>query len=239
MPLTDAQSLALYDEGAARHAIDRALLLAAVADPAVDWADVPLGRRDAALLALRCDWCGPHFEAVQACPACGEPMSLALDLRALPQADAAAAGVEVEVEVAGARFRLPTTRDLAALASQARDEASAEDIDAAAEALLRRLALQPPPEGGWPAAQRAAVEAALDAADPLAHVALEARCGQCGHAWPAALDLASALWDEVAARARQAAWQVHLLASAYGWPEHEILAMPAARRELYLQQVVA
>jgi hypothetical protein len=51
MALPDPHCLALYEQGLTRHPIDRALLLAATADGA-DWADRPLGERDAQLIAL-------------------------------------------------------------------------------------------------------------------------------------------------------------------------------------------
>jgi hypothetical protein len=202
------------------------LLLATAAAPDVAWADRPLGARDAQLLALRCEWFGPWFDAVLACKACGELLSLRVDLR-----DFAACAVadETPVAVDGLRFRRPTTRDLAALIDHL-------DVDAAAEALLRRLALDAlPPD--WDAARQAALEGALDAADPLAHVALDIACEHCGERWTAPLDIGAALWDELAVQAAHVIDDVHVLASAYGWSEREILAMPTTRRQLYKQRV--
>ncbi len=240
MTPSDRDCLALYDEGATRHPLDRALLLVAAAEPGVNWADQPLGRRDARLLALRCDWFGPRLDAVQACPACGQSMNLSVDLQALlrssPAGDAGMPDGPADatvVEAAGARFRLVTTRDLAALA------AGAPDVESAANMLLNRLALAGPPTTNWSPEQRATIEAALDATDPLAHVTLQACCEQCGHVWPAELDIAAALWAELADRAKDAIAQVHVLASAYGWSEEQVLTLTPARRQLYLQQVLA
>lgn len=230
MPLTDEQCLALYESGVARHAIDRAVLLASTIGGGIDWADAPLGERDARLIALRCAWFGPRFDALLACPACRQVLSLSLDLRTLP----AAASDErpIDVPALGRRFRRPTARDLAAIADAA-------DVDTAALRLLARLALDEPPAGGWQPEHLAAVEAALDAADPLAHVSIALRCEDCGHGWQAPLDIGASLWDELAAQAQEIVGQVHTLASAYGWSERDILAMPPARRQLYLQRVLA
>lgn len=234
MPLHDEQCLTLYEQGAARHAIDRALLLAstladATAD-ALDWADQPLGLRDARLLALRRAWFGPQFDAVLACPACQTVLSVSLDLRTLDASVADQGNAVVQVD--GKRFRRPTSRDLAAIAT-------CVDLQQASTRLLDQLALDAPPAGGWTVEQIDAVEAAIDRADPLAHVTISMRCEHCGHGWQAPLDIAAVLWDELAARAQAVTREVHLLASAYGWGEREILAIPLARRQLYLQQVSA
>jgi hypothetical protein len=227
MRLSDSRCLALWERGAARHPLDRALLLAAAAAPEVAWADRPLGARDAALLALRCEWFGATFEAQVGCPACGESLAFTLDLREFaPRAPRD----EAPVTVGTARFRRPTSRDLAALVDAA-------GVDAAAQALLERLAL----DGvrAWSAEERSAIEAALDAADPLAHVTLDLACAHCAHRWPAPLDIGSSLWDELAASAEQLLDEVHALAGAYGWSEPEILALPAARRQRYIERVLS
>jgi hypothetical protein len=234
MPLNDDQCLTLYEQGAARHAIDRALLLVSTtgdnAGGAADWADQPLGLRDARLLALRRAWFGPHFDAVQACPACQTLMSVSLDLRTI-EAPVSTHVPEV-LQVAGQRFRRPTTRDLAAISAS-------HDLQEARSRLLNRLAIDAPPEGGWTVDQVDAVEAAMDHADPLAHLTIAMQCAHCGHPWQAPLDIAAVLWDELAAQAQAVVQDVHLLASAFGWSERDILAMPPARRQLYLAQVTA
>lgn len=227
LPLSDTECLALVERGTPRHPLDRALLLAAVAEPGVAWADRPLGLRDACLMGLRSAWFGPGFDAVLACPACTQLLSLRVDLRGLAER---ALDDDTPVLVAGARYRRPTTRDLAALVGRL-------DVDDAAAVLLQRLALDGAavltPE------QRAAVEAALDAADPLAHVALDVVCEHCQHGFSAPLDIAVSLWDDLAAQAERVVDDVHTLAGAYGWNETEILAMSAARRALYKQRVWA
>lgn len=232
--LDDLRCLALYEAGVGRHPIDRALLLAASGggtQDAHDWSDLPLGVRDGRLMALRCGWFGARFDARVACPACKAMLALSLDLRAFADRRAPRAPPD-HVVVAGARFRCPTSRDMAALAGM-------DDVGAAAQALLRRVALDGEPDGGWRDAARAAIDQALDEADPLAHVTVSTTCQACAHAWTTTLDIAATLWDELASRAGDVVHQVHRLASAYGWSERDILSMPAARRALYLGQIEA
>ncbi len=224
----DSDCLLLAERGATRHPLDRALLLAAVAQPEIDWADRPLGARDVCLIALRCAWFGPSFDAVLACKACGELLSLQVDLRRFAEP---ASESDSPVNVQGLRFRRPTTRDLAAITGRL-------DVDDAAEALLQRLALDGVP-AGWSSDERAEVEAALDAADPLAHLTLDVSCEHCGHGFAAPLDIATALWEELAAHTARVIDDVHLLATAYGWTEPQILAMSPARRGLYKQRLLS
>jgi hypothetical protein len=71
--------------------------------------------------------------------------------------------------------------------------------------------------------------------DPLGDVWLSMACPACGHGWKAAFDIADFLWRVLAHRARQLVADVHTLAMAYGWSETDILLVPPARRQLYLE----
>jgi HD-GYP domain-containing protein (c-di-GMP phosphodiesterase class II) len=204
-------------------------MLAAVASDAGDgaaWVDRPIGARDAQLMRLRCEWFGPQFDGRVDCPACGDALSFTLDLRRFAHAlttDTASC----EVSVAGTRFRLATSRDLAAIADAA-------DVDSAEHTLLSRLQIEGGHEIEWSDAQRSEIEAALDAADPGAQIELDLACAECGTQWRAPLDIAASLWDELQAHAQNIVGEVHQLASSYGWSERDILAMSPARRRLYL-----
>src|SRR4051812_41123700 len=62
-----------------------AALLRAVApdEPFDALARLPIGRRDARLLALRERWFGPTLDAVTSCPACGEQVEAEIPVEAL------------------------------------------------------------------------------------------------------------------------------------------------------------
>ncbi|AGP60327.1 hypothetical protein [Streptomyces rapamycinicus] len=82
--------------------------------------------------------------------------------------------------------------------------------------------------------QRRLAEAA-ERADPAADVTLNVACPECGEATPAELDIASYLWAELDHWARDLLLDVHLLATAYGWSEPQILALSPLRRRYYLE----
>lgn len=235
-PLTSDRLLALWEQGARRHPIDRALLLFALAEPgapAAGLADLPLGRRNAALLALYEASVGTRLEAWLDCPACGERMEFATDTTGLPRP--ADHGAREIVEVQGLRFRLPTSRHLARLVE-------AGDAEAAARRLLLECAEAPgelPREGEALDGLLEAVEAAMEAVDPWADMTVAVRCPACEHEASAGLDVASLLWDEIESRARRLLDEVHALARSYGWSEPQVLALSEERRAAYLARALA
>lgn len=62
-------------------------------------------------------------------------------------------------------------------------------------------------------------------------------CPSCNHGWHALFDIVSFFWSEIQSWASRIMREVHLLASAYGWRETDILAMSPLRRRLYLEMV--
>lgn len=230
--LSAAQLLSVWEHGARRHPLDRALLLFAVAEPGLApdaLADAPLGACNAALMRLRRDCFGAAIPAWTNCPACGERMSFELDLAQLP----AMTPVLDVVEVEGHRFRCPGARQLGALAD-------CPDADEAARRLLLSCIAdeaQAPADNAMIDQLLVHAEHAIEAADPWADLAVDYQCPACGHAGEAAFDIASYLWEEIEAHAGRLLDEVHLLASSYGWREDEILALGDVRRAAYLARV--
>lgn len=226
----DAQSLiACWELGRRRHPLDRALLLYAAAVPGDDpesLADRPLGRRNAALLQLRRSLFGDALRSCVNCPQCAEQLEFALSADAL--LERAASHAVTHAQLGELRLRLPTTRDLASIATEA-------DESRAARQLLARLADTPGAELDFADAE---LTRALDAADPCMDLTLDLSCPACHHAWSASFDVPSFLWDEIDVRARRLLDEVHALARAYCWSEEQILALSDARRRAYLERVL-
>ncbi len=225
--IDEAGLLSLWEQGHARRPLDRALLLLWSCTGSAHGATLPLGQRDAALLHARIALFGATLDATADCPHCGNRLAFALPLRQLADA-AAPASADTVVECAGGRFRLPTSADVAqamGAAEPRRALALALQVDAG------RLSLDDDVV--------AALETALAAADPAAQLDIALHCDACGEAFAAPFDAAECLWLDVQGRARRTLDEVHQLASAYGWSEAEVLAVPPARRQHYLQRVLA
>jgi len=241
-PLTAAELLRVWELGLPRPPAERALALlaAAGAGPSVDeLARLPLGRRDTRLLALRAAMFGPRYQAVAACPSCGERLELSFaaeDVRPAPSADA------VPPTLRAGDYTLETrpvdSTDFAAAAA-------CPDV-ATARATLARRCIVAALRGDGPVAPDAlpdevvsALAAHLEAADPDAEITLEVACASCGTRWDALLDVAAYLWTEVETEALRLLREVHELARGYRWSEADILAMSPLRRRAYLELVHA
>ena len=84
-----------------------------------------------------------------------------------------------------------------------------------------------------------ALTEAMAEADPQSHLELALSCPSCQLDWQSVFDIASYLWSEIETWALRILSEVHILASAYGWRETEILALSPLRRQLYLERVAA
>jgi hypothetical protein len=253
--LSGPEILDVWERGQALHPVDRALLILATACPEAGWsrlAALAVGRRDTLLFQARARAFGPSLTGHADCPACGERSELRIETTDLgvrsegagPPAIGEAgddAGAHTAAHLAvldglDVRFRLPDSRDLAAIAEAA-------DPTVARARLLERcvLAVVDRHDGaavgiaGLSPEHVEALAARMAEADPLAEVVLRLTCPGCGHQWRADLDIGAFFWTEIVAEARRLLGEVAALARAYGWREFDILAMGAARRRAYLE----
>ncbi len=198
-------------------------------------ARLPIGERDARLLALRESVFGPRLKSVVTCPACTETLELSVnvsDLR-VPREGDATEPLTLRSGDYEIRFRLPNTEDLIAV-ELCPDEASGRRL------LLERCLLDA--RCGEDALQLdhapeelvANMVEGMGRADPQAHVELQLTCPECQHQWQSPFDIASYLWTETEQWAQWTLREVGALAAAYGWSEAEILALSTRRRQLYL-----
>jgi hypothetical protein len=221
----DATLLDLLEQGQGRGAVARTKLLLASALPATDdagWAALRVSAADIALLQLRKAMFGGRMLAETSCRYCAEPLEFELDAGPLIDGCTSASGRDAAAQ--GSAFREPTIADLAAIA----------DI-ANAEAALRQLASR-----CWLGRQDGAPSDAeieqIDALYGQAAILLHLECAACGQAWDEAFDIGAFLWEEIAQRAEARLDEVHVLATAYGWSEPQILALSDARRAAYLRR---
>jgi hypothetical protein len=247
--LSAYELLSIWERGHEQSPPDRALALLQVACPdttADDLAGLTVGQRDAGLLELREQTFGSQLVGSAECPACGERLELAFrvgDVLVSPFEEPGSSA-EDAVNRAGSfrdgqfhiEFRLPTARDLGAVAKL-------DDAPAARRFLLDRCLLAVDRGGENQAADSLpdeitnAVIQRMAELDPQGETHLALCCPACEHRWKMLLDIVSFFWTEIHAWAQRILREVHTLASAYGWREADILAMSPLRRQLYLEMV--
>ena len=236
---SDAELLDVLDRGEFVSEPERAAMLARAADRDVDVGALPIGARDRLILRLRAQLLGLAIEAHDACPHCGEEASLQLDCIELVQAGAATSTTSVHLSDGeyDVTARPPASADLAA-AAVAADPATARDALLAATILRATKAGEAVAATALPAPVVAEIGRRIAEADPLADITLAVTCNACGGSWDTALEPGDFVWRELRDWGRRLLWEVHVLATAYGWPEHEILSVPASRRNAYLELVL-
>jgi hypothetical protein len=218
-----------------------------------DWGALPIGARDARLFALQDTLFGPDLDTLVACPACSEPLQTRFSTADLQphgtEAGTGEAPASLRCDGYELGYRLPCSDDLLALVDMpgAIDDAAetAETAETTAKRLLEHCVLDARHDGA-PAAVADLPPAVVDQLqqemarrDPGADTRVALVCPACGHAFERRFDIGAYLWDTLDDWAQRTLSEVHLLASAYGWSEPQILALSAARRSHYIALVQA
>jgi hypothetical protein len=196
----------------------------------LDWAGLPAVDLDAAALVIRRSWIGDAIRTDTRCatPGCGERIDVSFGIgnyleyhrprRPRGIAEAPDAGW-FTLAGAAARFRIPTVADLLAASSDSRpaDTLSGRCVDApeVSRALARRL------------------DRALSALAPSLNDLLGGSCPVCGNEVSMRFDPLGYTLTELRNAFSGIHLETHALASAYGWPEEAILALPRGRRRRY------
>lgn len=220
-------------------------LVQALARPAdgstLDWTDVTLTDLDATLLAIRSMVLGERIASSARCtpPArapsgsrdamgCGASIDLGFGVAEYlaqhrPHAPRGVTRCDdpawYALDRTGARFRLPTHRDLAAIAAEPDPEVE-----------LARRCIEPHTARLH---VRRRIEHAMEALAPNLYGTLEGVCPECSATVRIAFDPQRYVIEELRQRAAFVFEEVHLIAERYRWSEPAILAMPHARRARY------
>jgi hypothetical protein len=230
--LSSSDCLRLWESGTVLHPLDQSLLVLTAAFPETPedtLADWPLGTRNLALLKLLCISFGRQIVAWTTCCHCGEKLEFEIDGQLLTGGVTDQTQILKEpIVVNGQSFRLITTGDLAKAAQQT-------DVRLASIGLLESCRLGSAKPSDWSDEDLDQIGQRLAMADPLAETLLALRCPVCENEWEENLDIVSFLWREIEARARRLLFEVHTLASAYGWAEADILSLSEHRRALYFE----
>lgn len=238
--LSGQQILQIWELGAEQRPFDRALTILHVACPersTDEWAALPIGRRDAALLTIWQATFGSWLKGYAACPQCRTPLEFQIAAEEIACAGAAvpvAPSHRLQVSGYELDFRLPDSRDLSAVADCA-------GPDEARSLWLQRCVLHADRNGARTSVDELPADVLTRLADymlecdPQAEVLLDFHCPVCAHDWREVLDIATFLWAGITARAKRLLREVHVLAREYAWSESEILSMSGWRRQCYLE----
>lgn len=219
------------------------LLLAAFPDaPPAALAHLTIGQRDLVLIKLREMTFGSKLAGIAVCPDCGEKVEMDFDSRDIAASGASlpdfqnkdGAGITLSLPGWELRFRLPTSADLASLPAE---------VSQAKAKLLETCVLEASHEGkavqaaNLPEEVVVALSESMAKEDPYANIVIAPKCPACGHEWQMIFDILGYFMSEINVWAARMTREVHRLASAYGWPEADILAMSAFRRQRYLELI--
>ncbi len=247
--LSASDLLGIWENGAGKTPVEQALAILRTAFPHATNAKLmklTIGQRDACLIHLHELTFGPHLKGLANCPACGERLELDFNGRDLPASSSPLPDPEL-IEPLDAEsffrfnnyevtYRLPTSADLLNSSKQT-------DTSALREKLLQTCVVSVVCDDATkdikelPEKVLEELVQHMDKADPLANLTLAASCPACGHTWQIIFDIVSYFWSEINAWAIRLLHEVHLLASAYGWSENDILNMSAWRRQRYLELI--
>jgi hypothetical protein len=207
----------------------RVASIAAAGDP-LDWSSLPAADLNATALEIRRSWMGDLVRTDARCPDpdCRERIDVSFSIGDYirhhrprrPRGLTREPGEDwFTLSGAPVRFRLPTVADLLALARQDRpaEMLSYRCIDASEipRALARRL------------------DRAFSALAPSLEDYLGGICPACGHEVTMHFDPLTYTLAELRSAFSGIHLETHALATAYGWPEEAILALPRTRRQRY------
>jgi hypothetical protein len=234
--ITTAAILSAWETAYGLGAAARGVVLLGLAmshEPVERLLQFSIGQRDAALLNLRGRLFGQQLNALVACPACSEKVEL--NFRAedvlVPQPELPP-NAEFEWNGGAVKWsiRLPTCGDLLAI------EQVASPASRRQELLRRCVRSESDSVAGaeLPDGDAQLISHTLAQHDPQADIRFSLECPACQHGWSSRFDIVAFLWQELDVWAQRLLADVHSLAVAYGWSEHDIVAMSPWRRQIYL-----
>jgi len=199
-------------------------------------ANLTVSERDARLLELREQTLGVVLEGRADCPCCKANLEFAVRTADLSRPGAAFAGQHSFVkEDWRLQLRMPTSRDLFEVVDLPLEEGR--------RVLAQRCIVKIERGEEQPASNALPDDLIEEAGKQLceseraAEFPVNLACPACGHRWEMTLDIAAFFANEIETIARRLLFEVHALATAYGWSEREVLTLSARRRHAYLELV--
>jgi len=241
--LSEKDIVHIWEQGQNRPLWFRAMLILAHAFPDMgnaQLADLSIGRRNIYLMMLRQQMFGSSIDSFAVCPRCTASLEFSMNGESICNSvslDTPLPSCVISLEGIDIYFRPLTSRDFAVVSSY-RDPESARRV--LIELCITRVeqdsvSLQPQALSQEIIFQLG--EKITEIYDPLVEIHFNLDCPSCKYNWSVVFDIASFLWTEIMAQARHLLDEVHILASAYGWSEDEILKLNTSRKKYYLELV--
>ncbi|OEE67129.1 hypothetical protein A1OO_15340 [Enterovibrio norvegicus FF-33] len=258
--LNDNDRVALWEKALDMSPPDRNLALLAAYLPKPSDEDVGewtlAGRDHFLLLAYRCEF-GENITVTSPCVSCdtktqlsfrvsdvlatsSDRLKTACHLDSVNTEAYLPRYVSMNDDEFSCRFRLPTIGDLYLLASAHSPLSQLAQCVLAPESyndVATAITQKDDPVSAWEGVYQT-LEAQMLAIEPLTIVSLNASCPECKGETAHQFDIVSQFWALLAADVERQLWDVHILASAYGWSSHDILAMSPARRRQHIAMVI-
>lgn len=206
-----------------------------------------IGRRDSLLMELYEILFGPETTGIMECPNCGEKLEIILPIGEFRGGNSIFQSITCDpvldpdhfiVNQNGWEidFRLPNSWDLEAIEEE-------RDTDTARTILLRRCILkacyhaEEIPFDQISFEMKSYIVEKMAHEDPLVNIQIPLSCPFCNNQWEPVFDIIPFFWNELSVWAERILYEVHILASAYGWCEADILSMDPRRRKNYLEMI--
>lgn len=235
--LSSSELLKIWENGFKQTITERTIVILTAALPTLTLTDIhalTIGERNQHLLRIRERVFGVHIPCTSHCPHCGDAVEFTLDTEQLTTPTQPATDFVCSMAGNTYTFRLITCHDLLLAAQQptliAAERLLIEQCLATTESRIDITQLSDH--------DIQLLSEQLKRHDPQAELLVNLSCPVCTKSWETAFDIATFLWEEIAALAKQLLTEVHCLAQAYGWDEATVLALSQKRRQYYLSQVM-
>lgn len=237
--LNAARLLNIWERGRNKGLVEQGLILLAEACPGASLkalAEIPIGRRDAAIFRLREKTFGPWIAGFSTCPVCDEQLELTIRVEDILYEETGNSHQAMLLDFLDyeVHFSLPCSRDLfAAVATGSLDAAYHSLIENCIQTAYYQK--QRTSAHDLPADVIQAMADEMVKVDPQADVQMKIICLSCGHQWQQTFDIIWFFWKEIDSWAHRILSEVDALARAYGWSEADILSLSPWRRQCYLE----
>jgi hypothetical protein len=199
--------------------------------------ELSLGKRIECLLVLALGGADDTLRFPFKCVGCAEELEFEVTLAEIAALQSEADAVEiVGVQLGGQRIELQkfSGGDQETLSTVVFHD----ELEAAME-MISTLLVDPDAIEPLGSSDVEAIEEAMEVADPLVNFNCRVTCGECGRPNDDDIDLLETALGMLGRAQRRLILSIHRLALHYHWSEREILAVPAWRREQYLELIGA